>query len=86
MSRLGDVSDGRVRVHCGTGYRASIAASILAAAGRAASAERALTETGMTGLHILGGGITAWRAADGPVDRNRPGWDLEVYGFRPVER
>ena len=33
LARIGEVPDGEVWVHCGTGYRASIAASILAAAG-----------------------------------------------------
>ncbi|MEU6411699.1 MBL fold metallo-hydrolase [Microbispora sp. NPDC046933] len=33
-ARLGEVPDGEVWTHCATGYRASIAASILAAAGR----------------------------------------------------
>ena len=32
--RLNEVPDGEVWVHCAAGYRASIAASILAAAGR----------------------------------------------------
>jgi rhodanese-related sulfurtransferase len=32
--RLDDVPDGEVWVHCGSGYRASIAASLLQAAGR----------------------------------------------------
>ncbi len=34
LNRLDDVPEGEVWVHCGAGYRASIAASILAAAGR----------------------------------------------------
>jgi glyoxylase-like metal-dependent hydrolase (beta-lactamase superfamily II)/rhodanese-related sulfurtransferase len=34
LVRLRDVPDGEVWVHCATGYRASIAASVLAAAGR----------------------------------------------------
>lgn len=34
LARLDDVPDGQLWVHCGTGYRASIAASILAGAGR----------------------------------------------------
>lgn len=34
LTRLSDVPDGEVWVHCAAGYRASIAASILAAAGR----------------------------------------------------
>jgi hydroxyacylglutathione hydrolase len=34
LRRLGDVPDGEVWVHCASGYRASIAASVLAAGGR----------------------------------------------------
>lgn len=34
LGRLGDVPPGEVWVHCGSGYRAAIAASVLAAAGR----------------------------------------------------
>ncbi|TNC29655.1 MBL fold metallo-hydrolase [Amycolatopsis alkalitolerans] len=34
LDRIGDVPDGEVWVHCAAGYRASIAASLLAAAGR----------------------------------------------------
>ena len=34
LRRLDEVPPGEVWVHCGAGYRASIAASILAAAGR----------------------------------------------------
>jgi len=33
-SRLADVPDGEIWVHCGAGYRASVAASFLDAAGR----------------------------------------------------
>jgi rhodanese-related sulfurtransferase len=33
-ARLGEIPDGEVWVHCAAGYRASIAASILTAAGR----------------------------------------------------
>ena len=44
---------------------------------RATTAERTLAEAGLTNLHILDGGITAWQAARGPVNRGRPGWDLE---------
>ena len=45
--------------------------------GRAATAERALAEAGMTNLHILGGGILAWERAGAPLNRGRPAWDLE---------
>ncbi|MEU5988079.1 rhodanese-like domain-containing protein [Spirillospora sp. NPDC047418] len=45
--------------------------------GRAAQAERALVEAGMTGVHVLDGGIVAWEAAGAPLNRNRSRWDLE---------
>ena len=45
--------------------------------GRAAQAERALAEAGMTNVHILDGGIVAWDAAGAPLNRNRSRWDLE---------
>ncbi|HEU5155896.1 MAG TPA: rhodanese-like domain-containing protein [Streptosporangiaceae bacterium] len=44
---------------------------------RAAQAERALAEAGMTNVHVLAGGILAWEAAGGPLNRGRPRWDLE---------
>ncbi|MCP9948994.1 rhodanese-like domain-containing protein [Actinomadura madurae] len=45
--------------------------------GRAAQAERALAEAGMTKVHILDGGILAWQEAGAPLNRNRSRWDLE---------
>ncbi|MES9537711.1 rhodanese-like domain-containing protein [Actinomadura sp. NPDC000600] len=44
---------------------------------RAAQAEEALGEAGMTNVHILDGGIVAWEAAGAPLNRNRSRWDLE---------
>ncbi|MEU5878670.1 rhodanese-like domain-containing protein [Spirillospora sp. NPDC047279] len=44
---------------------------------RAAQAERALAESGMTNLHILSGGIAAWEAAGAPLNHGRSRWDLE---------
>lgn len=44
---------------------------------RAAQAERALAEAGLTGVHVLDGGITAWEASGAPVNRGRAAWDLE---------
>jgi rhodanese-related sulfurtransferase len=38
LDRIDDVPDGEVWVHCGAGYRASLAASLLAARGRTAVA------------------------------------------------
>lgn len=45
--------------------------------GRAAMAERALAEAGMTGVHVLDGGIVAWERAGAPLNRGRAAWDLE---------
>ncbi|GAA3929243.1 rhodanese-like domain-containing protein [Actinomadura viridis] len=45
--------------------------------GRAARAERVLAEAGLSGLHVLDGGILAWQEAGSPVDRGRRRWDLE---------
>jgi rhodanese-related sulfurtransferase len=44
---------------------------------RAGHAERSLAGTGLPGVHILDGGVTAWQAAGAPVNRGRPRWDLE---------
>lgn len=44
---------------------------------RAEQAEKALTEAGLPGVHVLDGGIGAWRAAGAPVNRGRNRWDLE---------
>ncbi len=44
---------------------------------RAAMAERALAEAGMTNVHVLDGGIVAWEKAGAPLNRGRATWDLE---------
>lgn len=44
---------------------------------RARKAEEALTEAGMTNLHVLDGGMTAWVAAGQPVRRGAPRMSLE---------
>ena len=44
---------------------------------RAGQAETLLAETGLPRLHVLDGGVTAWQAAGGPVNRGRARWDLE---------
>ena len=44
---------------------------------RAGHAERSLAGAGQPGVQILDGGIAAWQAAGGPVNRGRPRWDLE---------
>ena len=49
-----DVPTGTVVVHCGSGYRSTVAASLLAKSGR-------------TGLFDLVGGLAPWKAASLPV-------------------
>lgn len=44
---------------------------------RAEQAEQALAEAGMPGVHVLAGGISAWRAGGAPVNRGRNRWDME---------
>ena len=44
---------------------------------RARKAEEALRAAGMTGLHVLDGGIAAWVAAGQPVRRGAPRMSLE---------
>ncbi|MGB3593744.1 MAG: rhodanese-like domain-containing protein [Ornithinimicrobium sp.] len=44
---------------------------------RAQQAEGTLSNTGPANLHVLDGGITAWRAAGHQVVRGTPRWDLE---------
>lgn len=44
---------------------------------RAAQAEETLRESGLTNVHILNGGITAWEAKGFAVNRGRRRWDLE---------
>lgn len=44
---------------------------------RACRAEGLLAETGLTNLHILDGGISAWEAAGGDLVQGEQGWDLE---------
>ena len=57
LTRLDDVPAGEVWVHCASGYRASIAASILAAAGRHVVAvdDTYATSAGAAGLPIAAG-------------------------------
>ncbi|MEU4421558.1 MBL fold metallo-hydrolase [Actinoplanes sp. NPDC024001] len=51
--RLGEIPDGEVWVHCAAGYRASIAASLLAAAGRLVVAvDDAFTNAAAAGLPV----------------------------------
>ncbi|MEU8519441.1 rhodanese-like domain-containing protein [Streptomyces sp. NPDC048577] len=44
---------------------------------RAAQAERALAEAGLSNLRVLDGGMMAWEAAGAPVNRGEARWDLE---------
>ncbi|MGC4790502.1 rhodanese-like domain-containing protein [Micromonospora sp. DT178] len=44
---------------------------------RAARAGQALAGVGLPDLRILDGGMTAWQAAQGPVRRGTPRWELE---------
>ncbi|MEV0810828.1 rhodanese-like domain-containing protein [Micromonospora sp. NPDC050200] len=44
---------------------------------RAGQAGQVLADAGLPNLKILDGGITAWRAAQAPISRGRPRWDLE---------
>jgi rhodanese-related sulfurtransferase len=53
--RLGEVPDGEVWVHCAGGYRASVAASMLAAAGRSLVAvDDSFDNAERVGLHLVG--------------------------------
>ena len=44
---------------------------------RTTTAEKALRESGLTNVHILDGGITAWQNKGFEVSRGTPRWDLE---------
>jgi rhodanese-related sulfurtransferase len=44
---------------------------------RAAQAEQTLREAGLTNVHVLDGGITAWEAKGFAVNRGARRWDLE---------
>jgi len=56
--RVGEIPDGEVWVHCAAGYRASIAASLLASAGRRVVAvDDEFTKAAEVGLPILTGAV-----------------------------
>ncbi|GGR74261.1 sulfurtransferase [Micromonospora fulviviridis] len=44
---------------------------------RATQAEQALAGVGLPNLRVLDGGILAWQAANAPIKRGAPRWDLE---------
>jgi len=44
---------------------------------RAARAQEALAAAGLPNLHLLEGGMQAWQAAGGAVNRGRQKWDIE---------
>ncbi|MEV1075764.1 rhodanese-like domain-containing protein [Micromonospora parva] len=44
---------------------------------RASQAQQALAGVGLPNLTVLDGGIMSWQAADAPVTRGVPRWDLE---------
>ncbi|NKQ52365.1 rhodanese-like domain-containing protein [Amycolatopsis sp. K13G38] len=50
---------------------------ICRAGDRASQAQEALAEAGLPNLRVLDGGMLAWEAADYPVVRGKPRWDLE---------
>lgn len=44
---------------------------------RAGQAEQLLTAIGMSNVHVLDGGVSAWEGAGGRVNRGRDRWDIE---------
>ena len=44
---------------------------------RAGQAESLLGDTGLTNVHVLAGGVTAWEAAGAPTNRGAQTWELE---------
>jgi rhodanese-related sulfurtransferase len=55
LDRLGEVPPGEVWVHCAAGYRASIAASVLAASGRSLVAvDDSFDSASQVGLRLAG--------------------------------
>ena len=76
----GEVPDGEVWVHCAAGYRASIAASLLAAAGRTVVAGRRRVRSrrprgpaGGRPAAAAGGELTAWMPGTAERMRRAPG-------------
>ena len=59
VGRVGEVPDGEVWVHCQAGYRASIAASVLAAAGRpVVTVDDDFDKASESGLPVTGAGVS----------------------------
>lgn len=57
-ARIGEIADGVIWVHCHTGYRSSVAASILAAHGRRVVAiNDEFDAAGPAGLRVIGAGV-----------------------------
>jgi len=44
---------------------------------RASQAEQTLANTGLSNVHLLDGGITAWLQRAAPVNRGKARWDIE---------
>lgn len=44
---------------------------------RATAAHNALSESGLTTMRVLEGGMVAWQTAGGPVIKGKPRWELE---------
>jgi hydroxyacylglutathione hydrolase len=79
LSRIGDVPAGEVWVHCATGYRASIAASVLAAHGITVVAiDDAFDEhAGTCGMHVVAA------AAEPPLHHHHPEGEHPPCADRP---
>ena len=76
--RLGEVPPGEIWVHCRTGYRAAIAASMLQAAGRlVVSVDDDFTQAGTAGLPVVTG--RAGRAHERPEQAARRASRIPPY-------
>jgi rhodanese-related sulfurtransferase len=64
LERLVNDAGGRILLMCQSGNRATAACT-------------KLVNAGLTGASIIAGGINAWIAAGGPVERGRERWSLE---------
>jgi rhodanese-related sulfurtransferase len=68
-----------LREHCAEllGHLDEDAVLICRSGARATQAQQALAEAGRPNLRVLTGGMTAWEAAGGVVNRGPARWDLE---------